>query len=268
MHVYTKWMRDLFSWLLSSIWAMLPPILIVLAVLWWIRKKVSIEALRKHHDVVGYTFSIVGVLYSVILGFTVVNVQEHYNKAEETVRTEATMIADLYRDASYFDDLSCMTIRTNLRVYLQYVLNEEWALPYDQIRRERADTILQNLWRSYEGIDLGSEKTKIWYGQMISKLDRLMDARLAREFSSWEHLSSMMWAILIVGAFVVVCFMFFFGLENFRVQVLITVFLTGYLTFILYLVYSLDYAFHGPMKITTQSLEETQIVLDRLDQQT
>src|ERR1700722_3590103 len=119
---------DSISWVYTSLLFVVPSILISLLLLRWVRKKFPVAALRKHHDVAGYTFSIVGVLYSVILGFTVINVQERYNAAEETIRTEAMMVDDLFRDAIYFDAESRATIRGSLRNYVTYVIKEEWSL--------------------------------------------------------------------------------------------------------------------------------------------
>ena len=262
MHTYES-----SSWILSSILVIIPITGLSLAVLWIIRKNVSDATLRKHHDVAGYIFSIIGVLYSVILGFTVINVQDRHNKADETVYAEATIITDLYRDAVYFDKVSLPAIRANLRKYVEYVIQKEWNHPGDQTRRMRADAILQELWKSYEGVNLQNERTKIWYQHTISKLDHLMDTRLAREFYSWQNLSSMMWTILILGAVITISFMFFFSLENLRLQMLMTSLLTIYLAFMLYLVFSLDRVFEGSTHVTPRAFEESLSIFDRLDHQ-
>ena len=253
------------TWIFIAILIMVVTTCITISILWIIRKKVSHTTLRAHHDVAGYIFSIIGVLYSVILGFTVINVQERYNKAEETVHTESTIIADLYRDAIYFDEASVVSIRSNLKKYIQYVIQQEWALPGDETRRLTADGILQDLWQSYQLVDLQSDRSKIWYQQTIPKLDRLMDARLAREFYSWDSLSHMMWTILILGAAITICFTFFFGLENLKMQMFMTSLLTIYLTFMLYLVFSLDHVFEGAVHVTPKAFEETLSIFDRLD---
>ncbi len=253
------------SWIFSAILIMLLFTVIILALLWVIRTKVSHTTLRQHHDVAGYIFSIIGVLYSVILGFTVINVQERYNKAAETVHTEATILADLYRDAIYFDEASLASIRSNLKKYVEYVIEQEWAHPSDETRRLKANTILQNLWTSYQFVDLQSERAKIWYQQTIAKLDQLMNARLSREFYSWDSLSPMMWTILVLGALITIGFTFFFGLENLRTQMLMTSLLTIYLTFMLYLVFSLDHVFEGNVHVTPKAFQENLSIFNRLD---
>jgi ABC-type branched-subunit amino acid transport system permease subunit len=95
-----------------------------------------------------------------------------------------------------------------------------------------------------------------------------MNARLAREFYSWQHLGSMMWTILILGAVITICFMFFFGLENIRLQMVMTSLLTIYLTFMLYLVFTLDHIFEGAVQVTPRPFQESVAIFDRLDQQT
>lgn len=253
------------SWIYSSLIIVGASIGIALILLWIVRKIVSTATLRQHHDVAGFTFSIIGVLYSVILGFTVINVQERYNAAAETVHTEATMVSDLYRDAEYFDQSSRDVIRGNLRKYIRFVIEEEWNAPREKIWRYEADVILHDLWNSYEVVNLQNEKTKIWYEQTITKLDRLMNARLSREFYSWERLSSMMWAVLLCGGIITVSFMFFFGLENFRMQMLMTSLLAGYLSFMLFLVFSLDHVFQGSPHIEPKAFQDALVLFDRLD---
>jgi len=252
-------------WIFSALLVIVPCTLLTLGILWFIRRHVSHIKLHKHHDVAGYIFSIIGVLYSVILGFTVINVQERYNRADETVQTEAMITTDLYRDALYFDAKSITLIRANLRAYVKYVIGQEWGFPDDRVRRQKGDEILQDLWKGYETVELDNERAKIWYELTIAKLDRLMETRLAREFYSWESLSDMMWSILVLGAVITIGFMFFFGLEDLRMQMLMTSLLTIYLAFMLYLVFSLDHVFEGTVHITPQAFEETLLIFDRLD---
>ncbi len=253
------------SWILSSILVVFPSMLLFLFFLWVVRKTIHIEVLKKNHDVAGFTFSIIGVLYSVILGFTVINVQNRYSQAEETIHTEAMMLSDLYRDAGFFLPEERNQIRAVLREYVQYILDEEWNLPAKRKIHVKTQLILEKLWKSYYAVTVKDEKTQVWYEQSISKMDNLMNTRLTRKFNSWEHLGGMMWSLLIVGAAITTCFMFFFGLENMRIQMLMTALLSGYLSFILYLVFSLDHVFQGPEAIKPFALEQVSLFFYQWD---
>ena len=254
------------SWILASLLVVTPSILLCIGALWLVRRSFSVETLRKNHDVAGFTFSIIGVLYSVILGFTVVNEQARYNMAQETIHMESTILADLYRDAEFFPAEGMKEIRMNLRKYVEYIIHEEWDIHPTQQLQIGVQSIIQDLWYSYYKIDLGNERTRIFYQQSIDKLDGLMNARLAREFSTWERLSPMMWSLLIIGALITICFMFFFGLESIRSQMLMTSLLAGYLSFMLYLVFSLDHIFKGPEGIKPTAFEQVLTIFDRWDQ--
>jgi hypothetical protein len=126
-----------------------------------------------------------------------------------------------------------------------------------------AQKILKNLWDSYFRIHLLTENQRIWYEESITKLDDLMNARLEREFNSWDRLGTMMWSLLFSGATITILFMFFFGLDNLRSQMLMMAFLAGYLSFILFLVFSLDHTFKGPEKMPPVVMEQLQDLFDR-----
>ena len=255
------------SWIFSALVFVAISILIFLVLLWVIRKNLPHESLRKHHDVAGFVFSLVGVLYSVILGFTVINVQTRYNEADQIIHTEAMALADIYQTASFFPAPFQNDIRSSLRKYINYVVDEEWhAEKSSQSRRLGAQASLGVIWNSYQKMEVPDLKASIWYTQSIEALDRLMDARLSRAFNSWEHLSAMMWSILLSGAFLTVCFMFFFSLENFRLQMLMTSLLAGYLSFMLFLVYTLDHVYEGPEGIQPVALQEIVTLFDKWDE--
>jgi predicted membrane chloride channel (bestrophin family) len=232
-----------------------------------VRRRFSTHELKKSHDVVGCTFSIVGVLYSVVLGFTVINAQSQYNVMLETMHTEAILIADLYQDAAYFSKQECAAIRSSLRQYIEHVVKEEWWRAGERIN-VHSRSFIKNIWDSYYKVDLVDEKVKIWYTESISKLNNFMNARLARRFNSTVHLGPIMWTLLIVGAIIVIGFMFFFGLENKRSHMLLTALLTGYISFMLYLVYTLDNALEGPLGLKPTAFEQVSHLFDEWDQET
>lgn len=259
---------DMTNWIFSSLIIIIPVVLFCLLILWFVRKKIPHQSLKKSHDVVGFTFSIVGVLYSVLLGFTVINVQNRYNELRENIHTEALLLADLYRDAELFNDNGKNIIRVSLRKYIEYVIKEEWWLPVEVKIPIKTQTIMNEVWKSYYSLELKDEKMKLWYTESISKLNKFMNARLARQLSSWEHLGSMMWTLLISGGIITICFMFFFGLENLFCQMLITALLTGYLTFMLLFIYSLDIVFKGSEGLKPVALEQVYNLFELWDKDT
>src|SRR5690349_2043089 len=198
-------MRALFessSWILSSLLIVIPCTAVCLWVLWIIRKHLAAKELKKSHDVVGFTFSIVGVLYSVILGFTVIDAQDQYTVMLQTIHTEAILLADLYEDAAYFSPEESARIRQSLRRYIDHVIKEEWWRAEESTLNAHSRAYIKDIWDSYYNVEITTEKVKIWYTESISKLNNFMNARLDRQFNSWVHLGGMMWTLLIIGALI------------------------------------------------------------------
>jgi hypothetical protein len=254
------------SWVLCSSLIVILSILVSLIVLWVVRKIIPIHSLKKSHDVVGFTFSIIGVLYSVILGFTVISVQDRHNAVLEASHSEATLLADLYQDAAFFSPTDRNAIRTSLRHYVEHVLKEEWWWTINKKIHFKTRKSVRAIWDSYYHVELTTEKMKIWYTESISKLNNFLNIRMTRQFNSWEHLGSMMWALLLIGAIITLSFMFFFGLENVYSHMAMVALLAGYLSFMLYLVYSLDHVFKGPQGIKPEALEQVYHFFDLWDQ--
>ena len=156
----------------------------------------------------------------------------------------------------------------SLRQYIEHVIKEEWWRAEERTINIHSRMFIKNIWDSYYNVQLTSEKVKIWYSESIGKLNNFMNARLARQFNSWVHLGAMMWTLLISGAIIVICFMFFFGLENMRSHMLLTALLAGYLSFMLYLVYTLDNAFQGPLGLKPTALEQVSNLFNEWDEET
>jgi hypothetical protein len=195
----------------------------------------------------------------------VINVQDRYNHLIENIHTEASRIADLYRDAGYFREAERDSIRASLRSYVDYVINEEWKLPAQKGFRPQAIEDLERIWNSYYAVSVEGSQQEIWYQESISKLNDLMNARLERQFNSWDHLQPVMWALLIIGGLCTICFMFFFVLENFQTHTIFTALLTGYLAFMLYVVYSLDNSSKGSQAIGPEAFEQLVPLFERWD---
>ncbi len=253
------------SWVLNALCVVVPSVLLSLVILWCLRRWISIHELKKNHEVAGFTFSIVGILYSVILGFTVINVQSGYNEVLQTMHTEAILLADLYQDASFFQPEEMTRLRTSLRNYVDYVTQEELGAPRSKTLSFKTRSLLNDIWKSYYAIDVSSEKVKVWYAESISRLNSFMNARLVRQFNSSQQLGSMMWSLLILGGLITVSFMCFFGLENLRSQMLMTALLVSYLSFMLFLVYSLDHAFRREHGAPPADLQEVRVLMDQWD---
>ena len=60
-----------------------------------VQRFVSSELREQHNDVAGFVYAGVGVVYAVLLALVVIAVWEQYQRARETVETEANAVAEI-----------------------------------------------------------------------------------------------------------------------------------------------------------------------------
>ena len=82
-------------WILIALIVVLPTALAMCAQL-LIRRWVGVDRLAKNNEIAGFKFATVGVIYAVLLAFTVVVVWEKFNDAELAVAEEAGAISALF----------------------------------------------------------------------------------------------------------------------------------------------------------------------------
>lgn len=212
---------------------------------------------KKNHDVAGYTFNIVGVVYAVLLGFTVVNVNDRYNAIQKNLVQESAVMLQLYRNAEVFPQDIKEGIRDQIFKYAKLVYEEEWNRMALRAESEKAYDHLLALWRQYYRVEPKNEREHIWLGESVTKMNSLADARVMRLHNSNDSLGGMMWALLVAGAIITIFFMYFFYVESFATHALLTAFLTGTISFMLFLIGSLDTAFSGNVHIEPKEIKTT-----------
>lgn len=254
-------------WYLSSFVIIAGAALIAVLILFALRYFIDTKKMKDHHDVAGFTFGIVGVMYAVLLSYMVVNVHERYNDIHRNIDIEANLAAELYRDAEVFPDNVRDAIKRNVRRYidattmhgLEFDENGNVNMPIHQA--------IGDLWNVYYSFEPVTERDKIWYAQSIQKLNDFNRVRLLRLFNNSESIGTMMWTMLLMGAFITISFMYFFRIENLWFHALMTSLLAGFIGLMLFLIASLDTAFTGDIHISPSHFAEVREFLDRWDRE-
>lgn len=214
------------------------------------RKCIHSSHLKAHHDVAGFVFANLGVLYSVLLAFTVVNVQARFEKIKDIAETESSILAEIYYDVHVFDEKERDQIRASIKAYLQHVIKDEWPLLAKGLPNASADRDFKEIWKSFYSLKPNGFIQQAWYQESIGKLNLLQNARLTRILGGKESLGKEMWTFLILGGISLSLFVSLFGLENLFLHILMGIILAGTTAFLLYLIYTFDSAYSGVVKVT------------------
>ena len=217
-----------------------------------LQRRFRTDVLRRHNDVAGYLFSAVGVLYAVLLGFSVVVVWQKYDATVANVEAEVDAAGDLYHVVDGFPTQLRDAIRVKLADYARTVIDVEW--PAMAANRDVPDTganLLDAVSYSVDtfapvGLREGNAQQAALQDQQ-----RLFDARRQRLIHAAPAVPLVLWFALIMGALSMVAFCYIFGVENRPAQLLMTAILVGLIAILFCVVYEFATPFSGSVTISS-----------------
>ena len=113
------------------------------------RRKWGIDRLKLNNEVAGFKFSVIGVLYAVLLAFVVIAVWENYNATDTAIRNEAKAVGDLTQLSYALPEQEGSAIRASLSDYVKDVRKTEWGTMALGLQARRRPMHLRTLPRRF-----------------------------------------------------------------------------------------------------------------------
>jgi hypothetical protein len=221
-----------------------------------LRRRVPPESLAEQHDVAGYLIAVVGVLYSVVLGFLVGTVWTQFASAQQTADAEAGSVADAFNYAGYVGEPQSAILQRLIARYAIEVRDVEWFSMQHGREDPTAQSLLVRAVRATFTLPLRSQDSaavlqrSTMQGWVLDSLRDVGNARRLRLVQSGSWLPPGLLEALILGGAVVICFTFFFGVKNYRRQMLMTALLAGSMGLFFGLVLELSTPYSGAIHIS------------------
>lgn len=231
-------------------------IAIFLAIQKVIRKNLSHETLKENHEVGGFIYNAVGIIYAVLIAFVVFAIWTSQQETNSKIEQEASNLLDLYYDASIFPDSSKKEIQSIIRDYAGRVTNEEWSAMSVGNRDSVATRILIKLNRFYLSMDGSQLINKDVLTEEIKKMDEVREFRRHRLYSSRQNMPDILWLVILVSSVIMIVFTFFFSTRNKRHQYIMTAFLVFVCVNVIYLIFVLDNKFTGYHAIKPEAFDQ------------
>lgn len=228
-----------------------------------VRRRVGVETLKLNNEVAGFIYAVVGVLYAVLLGFTAIIVWEQFEKAQDGVDQEANELADLYRDAQAFPDETRMRVEFQLREYARLVIEKEWPAMAERKSSPETWDMYNEIWRTYQQFRPQDEHQRIWFGESLTRLNRLADQRRLRLLSSHsEGMPTVMWLALLGAGAITIGFSLLFGTRSAAAHLLMTSGLAMTIALVLVSVLALQHPFSGITRVEPGAFEQIAEIFD------
>jgi Protein of unknown function (DUF4239) len=228
-----------------------------------LRRRTTKPLDEKQNEVAGFIFASVGVIYAVLLAFTVIIVWEQYLAAENAVSQEAAALIIVAHDTSSFPEPARGQAHDLLRAYAQFVIAEEWRTMDEGTLEHEESTgalaAINTIWSIYRSLPPGQVDS-----HTTDSLDNLSAQRAIRLESSVAALPGVLWIGLVLGAAVTICFCLFLHMENVKLHAALTALLTGLIAMSLWMIVSINHPFAGSVHLSTEAFQHAIYVIDHL----
>jgi hypothetical protein len=232
---------------LGTVLSMLGPVLV--------RRYADLNRLRANNEIAGFKFATIGVVYAVLLAFSVVVVWGKYSETEANVVQEAGAAEDIYRLSQGLSDKARVDVASSLRNYLKAAINDDWP-SMDRgagaSARRGTQRALDAVYATVVSSSGQGDNTVI--SEMLRQLDRITQSRRARLVASDGAVPGLLWLVLLGGAAITIGFTFFLGTESLGAQVLMTALLALLIFSELLIIVAIDRPFSGAVKLGPNAL--------------
>src|SRR5262245_29028925 len=220
------------------------------------RRKWGADRLKLNNEVAGFKFSVIGVLYAVLLAFLVIAVWENYNATDAAVRNEAKAVGDLAQLSYALPEQEGSGIRTSLSEYVKNVRQTEWGTMALGLPSEATADALADLTQAIFDLHAEQLKDHALFQQAIHLLAAIEDNRNERLDSADGSVPPILWFVLFAGALITLGYPAFFGTSNLIAQTLMTATLAALVGLALVPTLVLDFPFAGQVALTSDAFDE------------
>ncbi len=240
--------------------AILGPLVIIgfvglsIAGLWLFQKFTNREGLKESHDVAGFIYAVVGVIYAVVLAFVVIVVWEQYREADKVSQEEACHVGNLRRLAVSFPDSIRTEIKARTLEYLESVVAREWPAMATGHEDQATYLKVETIWKCYNQYH-PEEPQEAAYNESLRELAGFTTDRRLRVIRSSATIPPILWLLLFGGGVVSILFTYFFTTPKPGTQYMMTGLLAALIALTLFLIIAMDRPFSGEFRVAPDAFE-------------
>lgn len=224
------------------------------------------EVLRADGAAVGNYLQTLGGIYAVLLAFIMVVVWGQFNEARNHVEREANELLDFCRTVRGFPAEVSANIHSFVRAYVERVTGPEWRAMggADDPGFDAGWSLLDRVSDDFHTFEPKTEVQIALYGEMLSRLNGLCDARTSRLSSSRVRIPRALRVLLYTGALSVVLSMCLLAVESAAIHMIMTAAMAGAVSHVIFVIEDLDDCFKGHWRVSQKPFLRVGKYLDRV----
>ena len=220
-----------------------------------VRRKADLNELRMNHAVADPLLSVIGTLFSVLLGFLVAGAIQRFDEARINVQEEAGALADVFRGAAGFPEPVRTELQNKCISYADIVITKEWKLMEEKKSSADAWETYSDIWRlCVEFIPANDGQSNV-HQAVLGAISHLGNYRTLRFAAMVNQLPLGMWLVVLAGGGATIAFTYFFEVTNEKTQVLMTGLVATVMALNIFLLANYDYPFSGDVHVSSAAFE-------------
>lgn len=216
---------------------------------YWCKKK----NVPHNNEVAGIIFSILSLIYSLLIAFVFVAVWQNYEDLNGTIEREADNVNTVLIHSNTLPDSLKNAVVIAIKDYCQKVVSEEWESPEGKlsIRPSAIPSLRQLLFK----VQVNSKGQEHLLNLLDDRLSNITNLRRERLSHTRSYVPQLVWMILIISSIMVVTFSYFLYMESQQLKKIFLSFLWALIGMSLFLVYMLDHPFIGSTQVSKEPYE-------------
>lgn len=228
------------------------------------RRFVKADYLSRHHDIADPMLSLLGTLYSVLLGFLVAGAVSRFDAARHTVHAEANAIANIFRLSYGLPNEEKTSIRKLCREYCTVMVQDEWHRMNQKKAMSAAGwETYEKLWQTCMRINASDPRVSNIHASMIENIAVTGENRRERAISVSHDLSPSIWLVTMFGSIIIIFFTYLFSAEKTALQCWMIAMVAASLALNIFLLVIFSQPFNGVMRIPSNAFNLNLEIFDR-----
>jgi hypothetical protein len=187
------------------------------------------------------------VFYGLAVALIAVNVSQTYSDTAKVVTGEATALNALYRDVTSYPEPIRPVLQQELRDYTLQVVQGAWPLQRRGQIPSAGIELMSRFQAQLDTFEPATEGQKLLHGETLRAYNLLIQARRLRLDAVGTGLPTVMWVVIVLGAFIALSSTFFFQVEDARLHGILVALLATFMGLVVFMILALDRPFRGDL---------------------
>lgn len=207
---------------------------------------------QRSNEVPGIIFSVLSLIYSLLVAFVIIAVWENYEDLNRTIEKEADHLNSVLVHSNMLPDSLRSPVAAAIKSYCNEVMHKEWDMTNEQGYRQSAIPSLRFLLFQARTDSHIQENLLSVMDENLSSISNLRRERLSHTHS---YVPSLVWSILVISSIMIVLFSYFLFVESEQLKRIYLSFLWAIIGMSMFLIYMLDHPFVGSTQVSREPYE-------------